>query len=742
MAITNLRMPSLRRTSTPGRPQPGKSARKDIQGLRALAVTSVICDHLFHWPAGGFVGVDIFFVISGFLITGLLIKEHSRKGRISFVDFYKRRIRRIMPLAVLVLLVTMAAAWLIFNAGRARVITEDGLWAMAFAANWHFALIGTDYMNVGGPVSPLQHFWSLAVEEQFYVVWPVLIVLVLGVAAPRLRWSGQVALRTLTWVMAAVVIASLAFALWETATSPTVAYFSTFSRSWELGLGALLAVCAKSLAQIPARLRPFLSYAGLAGIAWSLFFITPEMPFPGPWAVVPVLSSCLVIAAGTGGPALNIFPLTNRVAGYLGDISYSLYLWHFPVIIFAEVLLPGEQLSTTLLVLAIITGLSVLSFHLLEDPIRKSRWLDPAAVRPHHHRNRVSPKLAVQIAGVVVLFIVTAGAGIYSLNLYAAKPTAAADAAFGSKGKTAPVDAKTAETALATQIRAALDATAWPELNPSVDSLGRETQAPEWAKDGCLGKDVNSRPDPMENAARCVYGKPDAGKTAVLLGDSVAISWMPGLRAALEPLGYKILVYTLQECPALKISVLHGVNSALAPHPECSSFHDAAYAKMREIKPDVIFMSSVAGTTARLASGSKGPASLQEWARAAKESFTELSASTKRIVSLSPPPGGKNLQQCATRISKPADCVTSPDALYLETENIERQAAAAASAAGKAKVELVSTKSWFCSPRNSCPAFVGTTPVYADVSHLNHQYSVKLGPVLARSVTGTAAAAK
>ncbi|OFI37295.1 hypothetical protein BIU82_09430 [Arthrobacter sp. SW1] len=701
----------------------------------------MICDHLLHWPAGGFIGVDVFFVISGFLITGLLIKEHSRKGRISFVDFYKRRIRRIMPLAVLVLLVTMAAAWLVLNAGRARIIAEDGLWAMAFAANWHFALSGTDYMNVAGPVSPLQHFWSLAVEEQFYVVWPVLIVLVLGGLAGRFGWSHQTALRTLTWVMAVVVVGSLAFALWETASSPTVAYFSTFSRSWELGLGALLAVCAKSLARIPDLLRPYLSYLGLAGIAWSLFFITPDMPFPGPWAIVPVLSSCLVIAAGTGGPARAVFPLTTGVAGYLGDISYSLYLWHFPVIIFAESLMPVEEPVTIAIVLAIIAGLSVLSFHLLEDPIRKSSWLDPAAAKKRHS-HRISPKLAAQITGVVALFIVTAVAGAYSLNLYAAKPSEAANASLGPKSKAPAVDAKTAETALAAQIRTALDATAWPELSPSIESLGRDTQAREWAKDGCLGKDVNSLPDPMENAARCVYGDAKAKKTAVLLGDSVAISWLPGLRAALEPKGYKILVYTLQECPAIKIPVLHGVNDALAPHPECTSFHNNAYAKMRDIKPDAIFMSSVAGTTARLASGSKGPASLQEWSKAAQASFTELAAAAKQVVVLSPPPGGKNLQQCATRISKPADCVTSPDSIYFDTESVERQAAAAATAAGKGKVTLASTKSWFCSPRNSCPAFIGTTPVYADVSHLNYQFAEKLGPVLAQTVSGVTAAAK
>jgi peptidoglycan/LPS O-acetylase OafA/YrhL len=204
-----------------------------VQGLRAFAVVAVVLDHLLGWPAGGFVGVDVFFVISGFLITGILIREHARTGSVSFRSFYVRRVKRILPAAVLVLAATLAGSYFLLNAARYSATGRGRPGALVFSANWRFALGSTDYFAQGRPVSPVQQYWSLAVEEQFYVVWPCVLLLVLTLVARRGRSVDQARV-ALVVVLAALTVLSFGWALWETANVPTAAYFSTLSRTWEL----------------------------------------------------------------------------------------------------------------------------------------------------------------------------------------------------------------------------------------------------------------------------------------------------------------------------------------------------------------------------------------------------------------------------------------------------------------------------------------------------------------------------
>jgi peptidoglycan/LPS O-acetylase OafA/YrhL len=622
--------------------------RPDIQGLRALAVVAVIVDHLFDYPSGGFVGVDVFFVISGFLITGLLLKEHQRAGSISFKGFYERRVRRIMPLALLVLVATVAASWFIVTAARFQTILEDGIWSLLFAANWRYAVIGTDYMQAGGPVSPLQHFWSLAVEEQFYLVWPLLIVLVLGLGPSRLGWSHARAVRVLGLVMAALVICSLAFAIWETQTTPAVAYFSTFSRAWELGIGALIAIWAGFLAKIPQAARPVLAYGGLAGIAWSLFAITGEMPFPGPWAVVPVLSTALVIAAGCGGDARLLAPLTNRASQYIGNISYSLYLWHFPAILLIGALMPEHDVTYFVAVLAAVVIFSVASFHLLEEPVRKSSWPRKKA---ESGKSRAVSRHALKYWGLGALACVTGVVVTIALNQTA--PVTIQAAPVENSDTTAPhAEGQTPATELAGKITVALNATTWPSLTPSVDQLSAKTKAAEWVEDGCLAGETPALPDPYANADRCVYGPDTATKTAVVLGDSMAISYVAGIRTALEPQGYKVVVFTMQQCPAFAVTVVQGNKSA---HPSCDPFRKWAADKVKEMSPDLVFTTSYHIAIGNLASGATGTNALAEWQDAATATLQGLSGSARKTLVLDAPPGGKNLQKCATRVSKPSD---------------------------------------------------------------------------------------
>jgi peptidoglycan/LPS O-acetylase OafA/YrhL len=262
--------------------EPRRAARLDIQGLRGLAVVAVVADHVWGQPRGGFIGVDVFFVVSGFLITRLLLKERARSGRISLADFYRRRARRILPVATLVIVVTVVAAYAVLNAARGRTVATDGVWALGFASNWHFAVIGTDYWQLGA-TSPLQHYWSLAVEEQFYVAWPWVLAALLLVASRRPR--------LLMPAMVAVVLVSFGYSLWHTQVQPTWAYFGTFDRAWELAVGAALAVATTRGWRLPHRIEPLAGWVGLAGIVLSVVVVTPESAFPAPWAALPVSSA-------------------------------------------------------------------------------------------------------------------------------------------------------------------------------------------------------------------------------------------------------------------------------------------------------------------------------------------------------------------------------------------------------------------------------------------------------------------
>jgi peptidoglycan/LPS O-acetylase OafA/YrhL len=305
------------------RPSEAASARKtsfrsEIQGLRALAVLLVFSDHLFLNPSGGFIGVDVFFVISGYLITGLLVREAEAKGRPSIREFYARRVRRIIPVAVVVLVVTNLVAKLVFTPFRATQTQTDSIWALLFGANVHFSSIGTDYFQKGRPPSAVQHFWSLSVEEQFYVAWPLLIILAFVLAARFGRQGNRIVFPLAVFG----TIASFVWCVHLTNANQTVAYFSTPARAWELGVGAVLALSQSTISKLPSGARALAAWSGLSAIAVSAVTYSDSTQFPGSAAALPVLGCGLLLAANNPerGPG-KLGLLSNPVAEYLGNIG-------------------------------------------------------------------------------------------------------------------------------------------------------------------------------------------------------------------------------------------------------------------------------------------------------------------------------------------------------------------------------------------------------------------------------------
>jgi peptidoglycan/LPS O-acetylase OafA/YrhL len=698
--------------------------RPDVEGLRALAVIAVIVDHLFDWPSGGFVGVDVFFVISGFLITGLLLKEYERTKTISFLDFYKRRVRRIMPAALLVLVVTTAVSFLVFNVIRAQASLWDAVWSALFVSNWHFASAGTDYFASDGPISPFRHYWSLSVEEQFYLVWPVLIFLVITFArrrTPKNRVKrARLFTRTIGITVGVLIVASLAWGFYETSARPTVAYFSTFSRAWELGIGALLAIFAARIATLPASIRPVLGYVGLAGIVASFFLVSGDNAFPVPFALLPVVSTALVIASGIGGVSKAMAPITNPVTTYIGRLSFSLYLWHFPVIILLDSVIRDRTVYYAAAIGATLV-LAIASFHLVEDPIRRSSWLDPK--KAGRRSSAVQLKMTVAALSVVAVAVV----GVVAVAVVRDEPTGGSQLATSP---TAGPPGGTESTGKALEVRseqvtAALAATEWPALDPAVESFGdfgRDVIAPEWAKDGCLGADLAKEKDAIKNAEHCSYGNQAAGadKTAVIFGDSLAISYAPMLRASLGE-EWKVRVLTMARCPA---STVTSIDTDGSEYTECTAFRDWALGEMNATKPALILMSEAVDNS-YLSSKAVGGAADREWQDGALTTMNSLKTAAANVIVLSRPPAATALVECKTPTSSPNDCRAEVSPSFISHA---RTMAAAAEEVG-APVQFINTQGWFCSQGN-CPAFVNGIPVRGDTSHLTARQSQDLAPIM------------
>ncbi|HEX5087498.1 MAG TPA: acyltransferase, partial [Nocardioides sp.] len=291
MSTTTATTPATESTATPR-----LRHRDDVQGLRAIAVLTVIASHAsVPYLDGGFVGVDVFFVISGFLISKLLFREAERTGRISIPSFYARRARRILPAATLVTLATVVASAIWLSAVDLLAVAKDALWAVFFAANIHFAAIGTDYFAQEEPPSPLQHYWSLSVEEQFYLVWPLLVLAVLVVA--RRRGLGHRGL--LAVLIGTLTIGSFAYGVWFSEVSTQQAYFSTLSRGWEIGVGCALALVLPAGLRMPRLLATVLSGGAIAALVWMTLTFRDDIPYPGWYALVPTMATAAWIVAGT-----------------------------------------------------------------------------------------------------------------------------------------------------------------------------------------------------------------------------------------------------------------------------------------------------------------------------------------------------------------------------------------------------------------------------------------------------------
>ena len=487
-----------------------------IQGLRALAAFLVT---LFHakWVNGGFIGVDIFYVISGFLITGLLLREIERTGTINFKEFYARRFKRLLPTSFFVLLVTAVASWLLIPATMRSSLGRDIIAASLYVSNYLFAWWQADYQNLDATPSPVIHYWSLAVEEQFYLIWPLLI-LFFFIAATKFKKKIL-----LTLLVATVTALSFVFSIYQTETSPIWAFYSLLTRAWELGLGALLVLLP------PIKTKKLVGLLGFIFIIVSAFIFGETTAFPGVNAVLPVLGTVMLISTINSWPPFLNDVANSRMFQWLGEISYPLYLWHWPLLV-----LPSTYFARPLAIyeriLAIIATiiLADLTHRFIEEPFRK---------------HKTEPTLVFKRSGVITLVSVLIGTAII----------------FSSSDK--------------------IDVSG---INGAV-SLAQIKARPLVYDDGCHANYAQTKSD------KCEYADTKSDKTMVLYGDSHAAQWFPALVEIASRSGYRLISLTKSACPSVDTVRLDQGGFKMS---RCKQWRINTIKRIQEINPDVLIMSS------------------------------------------------------------------------------------------------------------------------------------------------------
>nr|WP_256088733.1 acyltransferase family protein [Streptomyces sp. DvalAA-43] len=510
--------------------------RPDIEGLRAVAVLGVLAFHAaVPGLTGGFVGVDVFFVISGYLITGLLLREAVTTGRIRLGEFFSRRARRLLPSAAVVLgAVALAGAWLTVPLRRTE-LEYDVVAAALSTANWRFVQQQTDYLAAGHDQSPLLHFWSLAVEEQFYLLWAPLLAAFVYAAARAVR-RGRAVRAAVTAFTALLTLGSFALSLHWTGDSVSLAYLGTPSRIWQFGIGALLALLPWHLLRGPRPLRLLSGWAGAGALSWCMVAYDASTPYPGYAALVPTLATAAVILAGIPGrsPGANANDpdaygvgrlLAGRAPRAIGRLSYTLYLWHWPVLVLAEARLGALDwpLKAALTAASALPALATMRW--VEQPVRHSRTVSELPRRG----------LSVGVSAVAIPVVLALVMGTTTLRLL---------------GPAAPVDVKGLPPGAAEG----------PHLlarNGTPLTGGPVVPSPVQARKDFPPDGACEVAPPVTSSPPCLFGATGSPDRVVLLGDSHAGQWFSPVLALAAQRGWALQELVKQGCPLPELQVVN-----------------------------------------------------------------------------------------------------------------------------------------------------------------------------------------
>ncbi|SBS74345.1 Acyltransferase 3 [uncultured Microbacterium sp.] len=703
---------------TPGAKELPKSAsfRPDIQGLRAVAVGVVLLFHA-NWSffRGGFVGVDIFFVISGFLITGLLLREAQNTGHIRLGDFYAKRARRILPAATVVLLATLVLTVVFLPQIRWESIGIEALASAVYVVNWVFAA-GTDYLNAEVAASPLQHFWTLAVEEQFYIVWPLILVALLALVRRRARKSaareGATADRRVSAMRAArvgvlmILVPSLLFSIYYTGAEPETAYFVTTTRLWELAIGAALAVFAPQVARIPHWLGYALGWAGLAAIVAATLLFSGAMPFPGSAALVPTLGAAAIIAAGMNGRAETGVGrlLTLKPMRWIGDISYSLYLWHWPLIVVGTYLLGGDlRVRYGLLIVAFAVLPAWLSYRFIENPFRDWHWV-----------KRSSRRSLLAGAGLMAATAVVASVVFVAPATLNPERAVAADEKVGAEALTD--DFSDDDLASFTDAGKPVDVVEGGFTPSAITARADNTVV--YALDCHLGS-----PPATPKIEGCIFGDPDGEVSVVLIGDSHAANWAPPYIALAEKHGWRLRITSKASC-----GFSHGSQADRngGEYTSCNEWSATSFDQILAERPDLVVTANRA-TRAAWQEGVSRAEARSLYADGLHENLRLLNeAGIPTLVMNATPRMTSDVPECISANPDHLTACATPRNVAFGTGSryVER------AVKGLSDADVIDMGNWVCPDAEACAAVVGNVVVWRDSAHFTETYARTLAKPL------------
>lgn len=721
---------------------PGTSRfRPDLEGLRGVAILLVLLCHAgIPGVESGFVGVDVFFVLSGFLITGLLITEHHRSGRIGLRTFYVRRARRILPAAVVVQLSTLLAAQFILSPLDLPRITDDTLAAGLSIANIRFALEATDYF-AAGTASPVLHFWSLAVEEQFYLVWPALLLLAAHLRRPGIGMAPLVI---------AILVGSFLLNLAITSSSGPWAYYSLPTRAWQLAAGGLLALAIPRLGSMPRSLAAIVGWSGVGLLAAALVLIGPTTPYPGIAALLPTLGTLGIIASGGRAASPGRLLLILPPLRWLGRISYSLYLWHWPILVlgsaaFGQSASADESAGANLLLRVGLVFVAVvaatLSWRVVEEPFRRGlpgreEWLHGLA-RSAGRGLAAACATFVVVGTLVATMVVSpsrsvdpvaayAGVSVPVIEPAALVPTAVPQASSTIVGVT-PSAAGPAEPELgATPTVAPMDShVTSPRPSPRIDGRipdglvptlkASRTDDDPLIADGCGLSLAGAKPPD------CVYGNPDGSVTVALVGDSHASHWFPALEIVARQRGWRLIPFTKVSCVFVDMRLTSPYLKR--EYTECEDWRENVIDRLVELEPDLVVISSNRWFPVIIARDNE-----PERQGAAMARFIERVPGDVAII-VDTPRSDYDVPACLAHYPRAIERCATVRSAALTWRHLRRDAEAAR-LTGATVIDLTDA---VC-PGDPCPPIIGETLVYRDHHHLTATFVASIAGDLAAAL--------
>ncbi|MBV9320158.1 MAG: acyltransferase [Mycobacterium sp.] len=693
-----------------GRRAPSAGFRLDIEGLRAVAVLAVV---LFHagvpGVGGGYIGVDVFFVISGFLITGLLWREVTTAGTVRLGRFYGARARRLLPASALVGVVTAIGAAVLLPPLQAGSVLGDGIASALYVGNYRFAIHGTDYLAGDTAPSPFQHYWSLGVEEQFYLLWPALII---GTAWLVRRNSVKARMNPYLVVLAAVAMVSFALSVASTHASPPWAFFSLSTRAWELAAGGLVALSAgqwRRLSGLPAAVA---GWGGLALILLSCNQLGEKTPYPGTAALLPVLGAALVIGAGCAtsgtGPGL-LLSLPGMRA--IGRVSYSWYLWHWPVLLLMPRLLGHSTgLSGRLAAVIVSAGLAVITLHLVENPARFATPLRQSAGRSLALGGAAT---AVAVcAGLVLLMLVPVPVG---RGVAAAAPKITATPQASASHTVDPYDA-VVQSGFA-QVQAAVAASADLKAVPSnLDPPLAEAPAdkPVVFVNGCVRSWLEV------GQSECATGDTASATTVALVGDSHAAMWSPPFKQVAEQRHWRLETLGKITCPLQDLPIVSPYLGR--EYTECVQWRGQVMGRLQAEHPRLIVLSMSRRYGADFSFTAYDPA----WMESLTRTVAQLHSTGAKVLVLGPiPDPHSTVPTCLSGHLDDASACSPPRSVGVNAAGIAAEQAATKAGGG----QYADLTELFCTAER-CPVIIGNDLVYRDDNHVTIEYAQTLSPVI------------